>query len=171
MDSLKNIGMKVESFYLDCIDMPDIESRLGKFLFSEIVNDLNDRKIENLGDWLKYHSTNVEDFNEIVTLSEGYYYKALKRDLDSITFDEKILIYNSIALYSIEMDVEMPTGVLLSNVIQTFIEIIRHYDLFLKGYLSLEGEILISNRTKCRFFSNWETSTFKKKMPITLFAS
>lgn len=163
--------MKVESFYLDCMDMPAIESRLKKFLFSEIVNDLKDRKIENFSDWLKYYSRNKEDFNEIVTLSEGYYYKALKRDLENITFEEKILIYNSLALYSIEMDIEMPSGVLINNVIETFIVINRYYNLFLKGYLSVEGEILISNRTKCSFFNHWEASSFKKKIPITLFTS
>lgn len=170
MDSINNIGMKVESFYLDCIDMPDLETRLSNFLFSEVVNDLKDRNIHSFGEWLKYHAEG-NNFPEITTLSEGYYYKALKRDYLNISFDEKILIFNAIALYSIEMDVERPVGQLLNDVILTFIEIIRHYDLFLKGYLSVDGEILISDRTKCRFFSTWETATFKREMPITLFKS
>lgn len=168
MDSIDNISLKIESFYLDSKDMPDLETRLSEFLFSEIVNDLIDRNIHSFHDWLRYYSN---DFKEITTLIEGYYENALKRNYEDISFTEKILIYNAIALYSIEMNVEKPVGLLANEVIHTFIEIIRHYDLFLKGYLSVDGEILISNRNKCRFYSLWETSTMKKEIPITLFNS
>lgn len=166
----KTIQDKLLRFSEDNISMPDLESRISNFLFSQIINDLKDKGIKTFGEWLKYYSTEGNDFEEVVVMSEAYYYKALRRDFDSISLEEKILVYNAIALYCIEMDIERPTGKLFGMIINTFIEIVRHYNLSIKGYLSLKGDVLISDRSKSQFYSVWSNgSTFKREMPITLF--
>jgi len=168
-NEIDNIKEKLINFYDDNISVPDLDTRMSNFLFSEVVNDLLEKKIKNLGDWLKYYSTDGNDLDDILVLTESYYYKALRRDLESISMEEKILIYNAIALYSIEMDIEKPEGKIMNTVILTFIEIVRHYGLFVKGYLSMKGELLISDRSKSQFYTVWEGGSFKKELPITLF--
>lgn len=167
----KDITSRLKEFYDNTIDMPDMEARLGDFLYKEIMNDFLEKKIKNFNDWLKYYSTEGNDFEDVVKLTESYYYKVLRKDLINISMEEKVLIYNAIALYCTEMDVDRPTGTLFNKIIGTFIEIVRHYNLFLKGFVSLKGEISISDRTKTKFFSVWSNGdSFKKEVPITLFS-
>ena len=168
-NEINNIKEKLINFYDDNISVPDLDTRMFNFLFSEVVNDLLDKNINNLGDWLRYYSTDGNDLDDIVVLTESYYYKALRRDLESISMEEKILIYNAIALYSIEMDIDKPEGKIMNTVILTFIEIVRHYSLFVKGYLSMKGDLLISDRSKSQFYSVWDAGSIRKEMPITLF--
>jgi len=168
-NEIDNIKEKLINFYDDNISVPDLDTRMSNFLFSEVVNDLLEKGIKNFGDWLKYYSTDGNDLDDIVTLTESYYYKALKRDLDGISMEEKILIYNAIALYSIEMDIDKPEGKIMNTVILTFIEIVRHYALFIKGYLSMKGDLLISDRSKSQFYTVWNAGSYKREMPITLF--
>lgn len=168
---IKHIKDKLINFYEDNSTMPDIETRMTNFLFSAIINDLQEKDIKSFGDWLKYYSSDGNSFEDIVSLTESYYFKALKRELNVITMEEKVLIHNAIALYSLEMDIEMPKGNILNTVILTFIEIIRHYNLFLKGYLSLRGKIMISDRSKTEFYTVWSGGSFKKELPINLFSS
>jgi hypothetical protein len=149
--------------------VPDLDTHMSNFLFSEVVNYLHDKSIKDLGDWLRYYSTDGNYLDNIVVLTESYYYKALRGDLESISMEEKILIYNAIALYSIEMDIDKPEGKIINTVILTFIEIIRHYNLFVKGYLSMKGDLLISDRNKSQFYSVWNAGSIKKEIPITLF--
>jgi hypothetical protein len=164
------IKRKLSEFYQENMTMPDVEECMSNFLHSEIINDLLEKNIRNCEDWLKYYSSNGNNFEDIVNLTEGYYFKALQQDYDNINLEEKVLAFNVVALYCIEMDIEKPTGRLVGTIISSFIEIVRHYNLFLKGYLSMRGEVLISNRTKVEFYSLWTNgSTFVKEMPITLF--
>jgi len=161
---------RLNAFLADSINAsPDKEDKLAKFLFSEIFNDLQSKGIKNFQDWLVYYSTQTNDFQEIVKLVESYYYKAIRQELVAITIEEKIMAYNAVALYSIEMDVDMPVGRFAGSIINIFIEIIRHYNLVLKGYLLLKGNILISDRNQSKFFSVWEAGNVRKEIPITLF--
>lgn len=135
------------------------------------MNDFIETGIKDFNDWLVYYSTEGNNFEDIVKLIESYYYKALRQDLSSVTIEEKVLVFNAIALYCTEMDVERPRGQLFSKIIYTFIEIVRHYNLHLKGFLSLKGKVLISNRSESKFFSVWSNgSESPKEIPITLFS-
>jgi len=168
--NIDQIKERFNAFYADTINAsPDREDKLAKFLFSEICNDLQEKKIKSFQDWLVYYSTQTNEFDEIVKLVESYYYKALRQDLNAITLEEKIMAYNAVSLYSIEMDVDMPVGRFAGSIISIFIEIIRHYNLVLKGYLQLKGNILISDKNKSQFFSVWDAGNVKKEIPITLF--
>lgn len=165
---IKHIKENFINFYNEYMELPDIENKLNNFLFSELINDFNDKKINNFGDWLKYYSTE-NDFSEIVTLTESYYYKALSKNFNDVTLEEKILMHMAVALYSREMDIDRPQGQIINTIIMTFIEVIRHYNLLLDGYLSLKGDILISDRNRCQFYSVWSGGNYKKEMPIILF--
>jgi hypothetical protein len=167
---LSHIKDRLRAFYNDGMSLPDIESRMGDFLNKELMNDFIEKKIKNFQDWLKYYSTEGNNFEDIVRLTESYYYKVLRQDLLSITLEEKVVIYNAIALYCTEMDVEKPTGSLFNKIVRTFIEIVRHYNLYLKGFVSLRGEVSISNREKIQFFSVWKDASYTKEVPITLFS-
>ena len=165
------IKIKLFKFYEDNAALFDIDVRMSDYLFSEIYNDLKGKGINTFGKWLNYYSTNGNNFYDVVVMSENYYYKALKSDYNAISLEEKILVYNAIALYAIEMDVDKPKGKILGTIINTFIEVVHHYNLLLKKYLLMDGEILISDRNRCHFYSLWTFgSNIKKEMPVTLFA-
>jgi hypothetical protein len=168
--SKKNIIVKLVSFYNENIGMSDLETRITNFLLSEIINDLMEKNIKTFGEWLEYYSKNSDSFDEVVNLSDSYYVKVLKQELPQITLEEKVLVYNAIALYCVEMDVDRPTGKLFGKIVGTFIEVLRHYNLYIKGYLSLRGDILISDRSKTEFYNVWsDGNTFNKEIPVTLF--
>ncbi len=38
-----------------------------------------------------------------------------------------------------------------------------------KTYLSMKGEILLSDRNRCQFYSVWSGGEYKREMPIILF--
>lgn len=169
-ENMKHIKEKMMIFYQNTITMPDIEERMDDYLFGEIYNDFQEKGIKSFGDWLKYYSTDGNNFQDIVDVTEAYYFKALTEKFDNITIEEKIIAHNALALYSLEMDIDKPRGRLIGTIISTFIEIVRHYNLYIKGYLLMRGNVFISDRTKTKFFSVWSNgSTFNKEMPITLF--
>jgi hypothetical protein len=161
------IKEKFTSFYENCVENHDAENKLFNFLFSEIYNDLTEKGIGNFSEWLEYYSKS--NFDLIIELADGFYYKALRSEYDQITFEEKLMAFNAVALYSIEMECEPISGHFRGKIIGVFIEVIRHYNLVLKGYLSLSGEILISDPKKYMFYTMWSAGAINKKMPIILF--
>ena len=162
-----DITQELLDFYEDNIDMPDLEIHMTNFLYSKIVNNLKKMKINNFGDWLELHRE--DNLEEILTMCESYNLKAMRSEVEYISLRERVLIYNAVALYGIEMDVDRPTGKLMSTIIYTFIEVIRCYNLFIKGYLSLRGELLISDRKKFQFYNVWGGGSVKKEVPVNLF--
>lgn len=169
-NNLNNIKAKYVAFYDNSEALPNIEDSLFKFLFNEIYTDIQYKKIQNFHDWLKYYSTDGNDFEPISKLASSYYEKVLQQKFDDITFEEKVLMFNALALYSIEMDVDaISSEHFRGKILLTFIEIIEHYKLVIAGYLSLKGQILISDRNKCTFYSVWSADGVEKETPITLF--
>jgi hypothetical protein len=169
-NNLNNIKARYAAFYDNSAALPDIEDSLFKFLFNEILIDIRSKNIRNFHEWLKYYSTDGTDFEPICKLASSYYEKVLQQKFDDIIFDEKVLMFNALALYSIEMDVDpVEDARFRGTIFQTFIEIIEHYKLVLGGYLSLKGQILISDRNKCTFYSVWSANGVNKETPITLF--
>lgn len=164
------MGVKYVQFYRNCGEMPDFEEKSYNFLFSEIMNDFDEKGIKNTGDWLKYYSTDGNDFDEIARLAELYYERVLKAEYDLIDFGERMVAFHGIVLYAKEMDVEIPSNNirLKGKIIANLIEIIRLYVLYLKGYLSVRGEILVSDTSKMTFYNVWKGSGIEKEMPITL---
>lgn len=149
----------------------NLEERLFKCLFSEVYNDLVSKKIKTLADWLNYYSTDTNNFSEVVKLVNSYYEKILGSRLDEVTFEEKLIGFNALVLWELEMDVELPRGntSLQGTIMASFMEIIVNYDLVLKGYLSVKGDILISDRKQYTFYTEWIAGNIKKELPITLF--
>lgn len=157
-------------FYNNWQETPNIETKLFSFLFSEVYNDLVEKNIKTLSDWLKYYSTEKNDFNEIVKLVNSYHEKILMSQFDQVSFAEKILGFNAFVLYAREMDIDIPRDTTYQGIIiATFMEFVMHYDLVLKGYLSVKGEILISDRKQCKFYSEWIAGSMKKELQITSF--
>lgn len=157
--NFNDIQSKYNEFYENCESLPDLETRLFNFLFSEIYNDLSSKEIKTLEDWLKYYSTDGNNLNEIVQLCNSYYEKVVQGNFELITFEEKVLGFNSLVLYAIEMDAEFPQESMSfrGNILATFFEIVYRYNLVLQGYLSVRGQILISNRSQCEFIHSTRT--------------
>jgi len=162
------IQKKYVQFYENWHESPNIEEKLFSFLFSEIYNDLVEKNIKTLSDWLKYYSTDSNDFNEIVKHVDSYHEKILMSQFDNVTFAEKILGFNSFALYAREMDIDIPKNTAFQGKIMgTFMEFVRYYDLVLKGYLFVKGDILVSDPNKSTFYSEWIAGSVKKQLQIT----
>lgn len=158
-------------FYNNWSTSHNLEEKLFKYLFSEVYNDLLSRNIKTLGEWLKYYSTDGNQFNEIVSYVNSYYEKILSGRLEDVTFEERLLGFNAIALYALEMDIDFPrdNNRLQGTIMASFIEIVMNYDLVLKGYLSVKGDLLIHDRKRCTFYSVWEAGKIRKEVPINLF--
>lgn len=158
-------------FYQNWSNADNLEGRLFKYLLAEVHNDLIEKDIKTFADWLKYYSTDTNDFNKIVNLANSYYEKILGGKLDDVTFEERLLGFNSLALYALELDIEFPKDStrLQGTIMASFIEIILNYDLVLKGYLSVKGDILIHNKKQCTFYSVWSAGNVRKEVPINLF--
>lgn len=164
------IQKRYVQFYENWQEAPNIEAKLFSFLFSEVYNDLVEKNIKTLSDWLKYYSTEDNDFNEIVKLVDSYHEKILMGQFEKVTFAEKVLGFNSFALYAREMDIDIPKDTTFQGrIMATFMEFVRHYDLVLKGYLSVKGDILVSDRKKSTFYSEWIAGSVKKELQITSF--
>jgi hypothetical protein len=167
-------GMRARysEFYVNWKDTRDLEDKLFMYLFSEVYNDLLSKDIKTFGDWLKYYSTDTNDFSEVVKIVNSYYDKILTRDFDNVTWEERVIGFNSFALYAMEMDIDVPRETSLQGKIMLlFTEIVMNYDLVLKGYLSVRGEILISDHKKSQFYTVWTGSGYAIDQPITLFKS
>ena len=157
-------------FYENWQETPNIEANLFSFLFSEVFNDLADKNIKTLSDWLKYYSTDDNDFSEIVKIVNSYHDKILMGRFDDVTFPEQILGFNAFALYAREMDIDIPRDTTFQGkIMATFMEFVMHYDLVLKGYLFVKGNILISDRKQCVFYSEWIAGSQRKELQITSF--
>jgi hypothetical protein len=164
------IGKRYVQFFDNWQKSPNIEAKLFSFLFSEVYNDLLDKGIETLEDWLKYYSTDDNDFSEIVKLVTSYHDKILMAQFDQVTFAEKVLGFNAFAIYVREMDIDIPKNtVFQGKIMATFIEFVMYYDLVLKGYLSVKGDMLISDRNKCKFYNERSAGNVKKELQITSF--
>lgn len=164
------IKARFAAFYESSESLPNIEEKLFKFLFNEIFNDLRSKNVKSFHDWLIYYSTEGNDINDVSILCQSYLEKVLQKRSDEITIEEKVLMFNALALYSIEMDIEpVDNSNLRGKIFQTFIEIIEHYKLVQLGYLSMKGQILISDRNKCTFYSVWSAGGVVKETPINLF--
>lgn len=168
-------GMRARysEFYENWKNSYNLEEKLFKYLFSEVYNDLLSKNIRTFGDWLKYYSTDTNDFSEILRIVNSYYDKILAGRFDLVTWEERVIGFNSFAIYAIEMDVDMPrdNNTLQGKIMLTFTEIVLNYGLVLKGYLSVRGDILISDNKKCTFYTVWTGSGYKIDQPITLFKS
>jgi hypothetical protein len=149
----------------------NLEEKLFRYLLSEVYNDLLSKNIKTLGDWLKFYSNDSNDFSVIVKHCNSYYEKILRGEFDKVSFEERLIGFNAFAVYMIEMDIDLPKNdtKLQGFLMATLIETVLNYDLFLKGYLSLNGNPHISNRKSIRFYSVWEAGGVRKEQPITLF--
>lgn len=162
-----DIQKRYMQFYENWQEVPNIEVKLFSFLFSEIYNDLIEKNIKTLDDWLKYYSTDKNDFSEIVKLVNSYHEKILTCQFDNVSFNEKVLGFNSFALYAREMDIDIPNdSIFQGKIMATFMEFVLHYDLVLKGYLSVKGDIFVSDSKKSIFYTSGNE---KKEIQITSF--
>lgn len=156
-------------FYMDNAFLPDVEKRVYDYLYTELYKFFNENNVNNLNDWIKYLVEN-NDFKSIVELADSYYYKVFNRQAELLTVEEQFLMYGAIVLYAKELDVEIMNDdtPIKGMVINRFIEILKNYDLVVKGLLKVEGTIMISDLTKFEFYSTWNAGNVSKQLPITL---
>ncbi len=133
-------------------NLVDLDIKLYSYVYKLVINDVKDKNISNFHEWLNYYSCEYPDLYDIAIIVQSYRDKAVRNDHDSITLLEKIVITNAVAIYSIEMDIDIyPEGDLLNRIIATFIETVIKFHKFKRGYLELSGVILISNRSLFTF--------------------
>ena len=114
-----------------------------------IVYDYKAMGITNFGDWLRHYD---ETIDEVVEFVDGYCDNVQKGKLDEIEQWEKVVMLNSLALYMIEMDINVvPSGDLLNKILKIYVETIRYYKLKKMGYLKLMGAVFISDISLHKF--------------------
>lgn len=156
-------------FHMDNAFLPDVEKRVYNFLYGELYKFFNENGVNNLNEWLKYLNEN-NDLPDIVALAESYYNKVFNHQANLLSVEEQFLMYGAIVLYAKELDIEITKDdvSIKGMIINRFIEIIKNYDLVMKGLLKVKGTIMISDLTQFEFYSTWNTGNVTKELPITL---
>jgi hypothetical protein len=114
-----------------------------------IVYDYKSMGIANFGDWLRYYD---ETIDEVVKFVDDFCDKVKEGKFDKIEQWEKVVMLNSLAIYMIEMDINVvPSGDLMNKILKIYVETIRHYKLKKMGYLKLMGTVLISDISLHKF--------------------
>jgi hypothetical protein len=163
--TFKMIRDNLVTFWANNAEVQDIDRKMITFLVNEIIVDLKEKKINNFHEWLIYYSTNGNDFVDIITNVEKYYSLVSEKKYDEISLDMKVIMYNAVGLYCVEMGYDdVPEGELLSMIIQYFIQIVDKYELYRAGNLKIKGEISISNNKSYQFL----TPLDETPVPITV---
>lgn len=126
------------------------EIEIEENVVKTIVLDLKNRDISNFDEWLKHYDDTIE---EVVGFVNVYCEKAQAQKFDEIEQWEKIIMLNAVALYMIEMGIDYPPqgDEFIKKILKIYIETIRYYYLKSKGYLKLNGRVLISDITQFKF--------------------
>lgn len=122
----------------------EFEARVNK-----IIENLEKDGIRDFNDWLLYYDPTID---EVIGFVNGYCDKIQKGQFNEIEEFEKIIMLNSIALYTMEMDIQIPSGDSFINyILAIFIETIRKYKMMKDGHLKLIGRVFISDINSCKF--------------------
>jgi hypothetical protein len=163
--TFKMIRDSLVAFWANNAELQEIDQKMITFLVNEIITDLKEKKINNFHEWLVYYSTDGNDFVDIVSNVEQYYRLVSEKRFDDISLEMKVIMYNAVALYCVEMGYDdVPEGELLSMILQYFIQIVDKYELYRAGNLKLKGEISISNNKSYQFLNVLDESP----VPITV---
>lgn len=126
-----------------------IEDDIGlEKVVKSIILDLKSKEIKNFQEWLIHYD---ETIDEVVEFVDDYCTKVTDNKIDEIEQWQKVIMLNAVALYMIEWDTEQIPNGMMNRILQIYVETIRYYSMFKKGYLKLSGTILISDISLFRF--------------------
>jgi len=113
-----------------------------------IILDYKKMGINSFEDWLLLYDETMDENEQFVN---EYCQKIRANQINEIETWLKIFMLNSIALYMIEMDIDVIPNEMINRIVAVYNETIRYYNMCKKGYLKLNGNILISDITSYKF--------------------
>lgn len=119
-----------------------------KNVVKTIILDLKSHRIENFQDWLIRYDDTIDEVEGFVN---DYCTKVTNDKIDEIEQWQKIIMMNALAIYMIELDIQQIPYGMMNRIMQIYVETIRYYSMFKKGYLKLSGTICISDISLFRF--------------------
>lgn len=114
----------------------------------EIVQDYRTMGVSSFQDWLILYGETMDENEQFVN---EYCQKIRANQINEIENWLKIFMLNSVALYMIEMDIDVIPNEMINRIVAVYVETIRYYNMCKKGYLKVSGNILISDITSYKF--------------------